>query len=105
MSKSKLRKFNEFAEIITRWSRKNNSPLSFELGLDLANMLVEGPKLLPACPEARAKGDETIRNYIRTGLKIKAIKRYRELTKLGLKESKMAIDAMQAYYDAYHTFG
>ena len=42
-----------------------------------------------------AQQGEEIRNFLRQGKKIEAIKRYREITNLGLAEAKSAVEAME----------
>jgi ribosomal protein L7/L12 len=62
-----------------------------------------GPAARPAAPlttttatTATPAGLEGVRQALAAGRKIEAIKLYRELTGLGLKESKDAVEAMQA---------
>lgn len=49
-----------------------------------------GPRLAPA----EAAADAEVVELMRRGRKIEAIKRYRQLTGLGLKESKAAVERM-----------
>ena len=39
--------------------------------------------------------EEDVKNYLRAGRKIEAIKCYREMTGVGLKDAKEAVEAMQ----------
>lgn len=52
----------------------------------------------PAAPAARANPnvDPEVVRLIRANNKIEAIKRYREMTGLGLRESKDAVEAIEA---------
>lgn len=47
-----------------------------------------------------ATGDPEFQDYLERNRKIEAIKRYRELTGLGLKEAKDAVEYLMAYPDA-----
>ena len=58
---------------------------------------VEVVSLTPPPPGQRTLGaDASPEQLLRAGRKIEAIKRYRELTGLGLKEAKDAVEAMEA---------
>jgi ribosomal protein L7/L12 len=65
-----------------------------ERKLDLIMQHLEISDYAPAEPDPLTE----VREHIRAGKKIQAIKVYRELTGVGLKEAKDAVERMEAGY-------
>lgn len=65
------------------------------IGLSIRGPAVAPPPLAPR-PAPDAEGMERVRAALRDGNKIEAIKLYRELTGVGLKDAKDAVEAMEA---------
>ena len=71
-------------------------------GRDHRTTVVYQPPRAGATPLPDAGGDAEIETHLRSGQKILAIKRYRELHGTGLKEAKDAVEALEARLGAGH---